>query len=84
MLPTPTACEGKTGDSEVEHARNSPGLGAVTYHFPDTAVLPTPNASDASGGGQHPSKRVGHSRQLIDYVLSIGDSTDPLFDVGSD
>lgn len=36
-------------------------------------LLPTPNASDGSGGGQHPDKRAGHSRQLIDYVLS--DST---------
>jgi len=33
-------------------------------------LLPTPNASDASGGGQHPDKREGHSRQLIDYVLA--------------
>lgn len=32
-------------------------------------LLPTPNASDGTGGGQHPDKREGHSRQLIDYVL---------------
>ncbi|MGZ9830267.1 DNA cytosine methyltransferase, partial [Tsukamurella ocularis] len=32
-------------------------------------LLPTPNASDGTGGGQHPSKREGHSRQLIDYAL---------------
>jgi len=34
-------------------------------------LLPTPNASDGSGGGQHPDKREGHSRQLIDYVLLL-------------
>lgn len=76
-----------------EHLRKKPGRTRVTdlaivvengLMASGGAVLPTPNASDASGGGQHPSKRVGHSRQLIDYVLSIGDSTDPLFDVGSD
>lgn len=33
-------------------------------------LLPTPNASDGSGGGQHPSRREGHSQQLIDYVLA--------------
>lgn len=31
--------------------------------------LPTPSASDGSGGGAHPDKRVGHSRQVIDAVL---------------
>lgn len=35
----------------------------------DVLVLPTPTASDGTGGGQHPDKRVGHSRQLIDYAL---------------
>jgi DNA (cytosine-5)-methyltransferase 1 len=34
-------------------------------------LLPTPNASDGTGGGQHPDKREGHSRQLIDYVLLL-------------
>jgi DNA (cytosine-5)-methyltransferase 1 len=32
-------------------------------------LLPTPGASDCTGGGQHPDRREGHSRQLIDYVL---------------
>ena len=34
--------------------------------------LPTPNASDSTGGGQTPDKRTGHSRQLIDAVLDLG------------
>lgn len=33
--------------------------------------LPTPNASDGTGGGQTPDKRTGHSRQLIDAVLDL-------------
>ena len=43
---------------------------AVSGDEPGVALLPTPNASDGSGGGQHPDKREGHSRQLIDYVLA--------------
>lgn len=78
LLPTPKASDYKRGDSEAEAVRNSPGLVAVTAHFP------TPTASDGTGGGQHPSKRVGRTKQLIDTVLSIGVPTPPLFDVGSD
>ena len=44
---------------------------ADTEPEPGVALLPTPNASDGSGGGQHPDKREGHSRQLIDYVLGL-------------
>lgn len=43
-------------------------LGMQSSH--DTVdLLPTPNASDGSGGGAHPDNRVGHSRQLIDFAL---------------
>lgn len=38
---------------------------------PGVALLPTPNASDGTGGGQHPDKREGHQRQLIDSVLGL-------------
>jgi DNA (cytosine-5)-methyltransferase 1 len=41
----------------------------------EVMLLPTPNASDGSGGGQHPDKREGHSRQLIDYVLALGEES---------
>lgn len=44
------------------------GAGAL----PAVDHLPTPNASDGSGGGQTPDKRTGHSRQLIDAVLDLG------------
>ena len=37
-------------------------------------LLPTPNASDCTGGAAHPDTRVGHSRQLIDYALYAGTS----------
>lgn len=39
-------------------------------------LLPTPNASDASGGAMHPDRRKGHSRQLIDFV-SEGSNAPP-------
>ncbi|WP_069164889.1 DNA cytosine methyltransferase [Nocardia altamirensis] len=35
-------------------------------------LLPTPTASDGTGGGQHPDQREGHTRQLIDYALAYG------------
>ncbi|AXC37245.1 DNA methylase [Mycobacterium phage ByChance] len=37
-------------------------------------LLPTPSASDGTGGGQHPDRREGHSRQLCDYALLDGTS----------
>ena len=79
VLPTPKASDFKDKTSPVDAQRKSPALTAVSVHFP------TPTASDATGGGQHPSKRVGHTRQLIDTVLGLtGAPTPPLFDAGSD
>ena len=40
--------------------------------LPAVDHLPTPNASDSTGGGQVPDKRAGHSLQLIDAVLDLG------------
>lgn len=70
LLPTPVAQP--SGNTPEEHLRKKPGRTQVT----DLAVLvendlPTPNASDMTGGGQHPSKREGHSRQVIDEVLGL-------------
>lgn len=69
LLPTPQAFD------RVDHVR-SPEKVAETdggcrnlREIVVNELLPTPNASDGSGGGQHPDKRDGHSRQLIDYVL---------------
>jgi DNA (cytosine-5)-methyltransferase 1 len=79
-LPTPTVGNA-TGTNERRGGARSDEklLPGVVLEF-----LPTPNASDGSGGGQHPSKRVGHSRQLIDFVLLLtGEPTPPLFDVGN-
>lgn len=39
----------------------------------ESSLLPTPLASDGSGGGQHPSKCGDHSRQLIDYAILLND-----------
>lgn len=63
LLPTPAARDWK-GTGPSERNRNSPSMAAINI------LLPTPNASDGSDGGQHPDKRQGHSRQLIDYVLA--------------
>lgn len=35
-------------------------------------LLPTPSASDCTGGGAPPNRRIGHSSQLIDYALLHG------------
>jgi hypothetical protein len=47
--------------------------GKESLSLPNGELLPTPLASDGSGGGQHPDKRAGHSQQLIDYVLLFKD-----------
>lgn len=64
MLPTPTACEGKTGDTEVEHSRNSPGLGAVTFHFP------TPKAHDGEFGMPRTSGRPIEKSTHLQTIVS--------------
>ncbi|WP_280381306.1 hypothetical protein [Nocardia wallacei] len=66
MLPTPKASDGRRGDSPGERCRKSPSLAAVD------ALLPTPTACDGSGGGVHPDRREGHTRQLVDYALLDG------------
>lgn len=64
LLPTPRV--GGGGDCESERRRNSPGLESeVAMNY-----LPTPTASDCTGGGQNPDRRVGHTMQLIDEVLT--------------
>ena len=73
LLPTPSTHD-KTGPRSPESIAR---MDKAFANLNDTAVnelsgvalLPKPNASDGSGGGQHPDKREGHSRQLIDYVL---------------
>jgi DNA (cytosine-5)-methyltransferase 1 len=67
LLPTPRV--GGGGDCESERRRNSPGLESIAV----SELLPTPNASDCTGGGMHPDSRynadgVRHSQQLIDAV----------------
>lgn len=91
VLPSPRAADPKasmTAPSAMQHVRN--GFGSLTevlgFHFADSGrVLPSPKASDSSGGGMHPSKRVGHTQQLIDAVLIFsGDPMPQLFDDGND
>ena len=66
LLPTPKASDGQRDDCASERDRHSPSLVAVDYY------LPTPAASDATGGGRHPDARQGHCAQLIDYALLDG------------
>ncbi|ACI12681.1 hypothetical protein RAMSEY_69 [Mycobacterium phage Ramsey] len=68
LLPTPKSSDGQRQDCEAERRRNTPSLVAVDHY------LPTPSASDATGGGQHPDQREGHTRQLCDYALLDGTS----------
>lgn len=81
-LPTPKAHDGefgmpRTSGRPIEKSTHLQTI--VAHHFPK------PMSSDASGGGQHPSKRVGRTQQLVDTVLGLsGVPTPPLFDVGSD
>ena len=51
LLPTPAARDFKGSDTAGDHNRHSPGMDAVTYHFP--ALLPTPRTSDTNGAGHH-------------------------------
>ena len=74
ILPTPRARDGKGKPSPGFNEGNLPTV---------TETFSTPKASDATGGGQHPDKRVGHTLQLIDQVLSIGVSTAPQSGGGS-
>lgn len=58
LLPTPTSCDYKPTSSPSDLERHSPGLGAVTAHFP--ALLPTPAAADGQRGQDYArSDRVG-------------------------
>ncbi|MBN7559820.1 phage DNA methylase [Mycobacteroides abscessus subsp. massiliense] len=66
LLPTPTASRYGSNQSPSPGVAVRPGLDSIAD------LLPTPNASDATGGGQTPDKREGHSRQLIDYALLNG------------
>ena len=78
-LPTiATLMPGIAGDSTMTDygdllptPRASDDTGSRTEPRPGGKLLPTPNASDMTGGGQHPSKREGHSRQVIDEVLGL-------------
>ncbi|APL99669.1 DNA methyltransferase [Mycobacterium phage Camperdownii] len=80
LLPTPVV-------TDAASARNSTAIRSegkkfntgdtLTDALTKLKLLPTPSASDATGGGAHPSKRVGHSRQIIDTVLTYGE---PIWD----
>ncbi|MDO3110050.1 DNA cytosine methyltransferase [Mycobacteroides abscessus] len=74
LLPTPTSRDHKGVANPPGRVRDGRVRTAGDNMLPDAIadLLPTPAASDATGGGQVPDKREGHSRQLIDYALLNG------------
>ncbi|WP_280389271.1 hypothetical protein [Nocardia wallacei] len=55
------------GAAVAWHCETDPAAARVlAHHWPD---VPTPSAAESTGGGQHPDRREGHSRQLIDFAL---------------
>jgi DNA (cytosine-5)-methyltransferase 1 len=76
LLPTPTAVQGRnetSGRQEGSQHHSGTTLHDVVFKGEiGQALLPTPNASDCTGGGAHPDAREGHSRQLIDFALLAG------------
>ncbi|AYD83945.1 DNA methylase [Gordonia phage Getalong] len=78
---TPSDPEVRTGCGRIEDR----GDQDLARAHRDSGSLPSPKASDATGGGQHPDKRKGHTQQLVDAVLGLtGAPTLPLFDVGNE
>jgi DNA (cytosine-5)-methyltransferase 1 len=67
LFPTPTTRDHKGQANPPGRFRNGRLRTTGDNMLPDAVreLLPTPNASDGTGGGQHPDKRAGHSRQLI-------------------
>ena len=79
VLPTPVAQP--SGNTPENHLRKKSGRQVTDLAIlvengllasGGVPVLPTPSASDGTGGGQHPDKRVGHTTQLIDHALESG------------
>lgn len=67
LLPTPRTNDGNR-TFPLERPYNKDNLATRVVRD----LLPTPTASDATGGGSHPNSRKGHSGQLIDYALLDG------------
>lgn len=61
LLPTPQARDHKGTDSEADHNRRSPGIDAVSYHFP--ALLPTPEAKNSHAGPDY-ARMSGQAREM--------------------
>lgn len=69
LLPTPRASRGA---STTETAYALGGERSDADRPQGQVLLPTPAASDSTGGGRHPDARKGHSSQIIDTALLHG------------
>ncbi|KZM68324.1 hypothetical protein AWN90_10560 [Nocardia terpenica] len=49
-------------------------LPSAVHALGEGELLPTPTACDGTGGGVHPDRRRGRTRQLVDYALVHGSS----------
>lgn len=71
LLPTPRASDGQGGPNPMSWPERQDDVETRVLRI-TTPLLPTPSAAESTGGGQHPDKREGHSRQLIDFALLDG------------
>jgi DNA (cytosine-5)-methyltransferase 1 len=69
LLPTPLSNDWRGGNCPSDMNRKTPKLAAI-----EGILLPTPAASDATGGGRHPDARTWHTSQIIDVALLHGSS----------
>ncbi|MFI5783528.1 DNA cytosine methyltransferase [Nocardia sp. NPDC051570] len=76
MLPSAVYALLSSSTTAAVASPNSRGLDPTLMMFDelDGQLLPTPTASDGTGGGVHPDRRAGRTRQLADYALVHGSS----------
>ncbi|WP_232535654.1 DNA cytosine methyltransferase [Nocardia terpenica] len=74
LLPTPRASDGAKGSPRQRGSGGDLMLPSAVHALLEGELLPTPTACDGTGGGVHPDRRQGRTRQLIDYALVHGSS----------
>ncbi|NQE88768.1 DNA cytosine methyltransferase [Nocardia terpenica] len=74
LLPTPRASDGAKGSPRQRGSGGDLMLPSAVHALGEGELLPTPTACDGTGGGVHPDRRRGRTRQLVDYALVHGSS----------